>query len=167
MAYNLDQFAAECREALLNDAGPAGREQVVKLVSKACLDDDFVQTELGPDNDVERKKLYEDPDLGFCIFAHVYKGAKNSNPHDHGPSWAIYGQAVGTTEMTAWRKVEAPAGGNPGKVEVAEVYEMNRGDARLYNEGDLHSPRRESETRLIRIEGQNMDGVTRDKYEAV
>lgn len=27
----------------------------------------------------------------------------------------------------------------------------------LYNEGTLHSPRREDSTRLIRIEGQNMD----------
>ena len=69
--------------------------------------------------------------------------------------------------MTAWRKLSEPAGGNPGTVEAVETYQMNRGDARLYNEGDLHSPHRDTETRLIRIEGQNMDGVTRDKYEAV
>jgi hypothetical protein len=29
----------------------------------------------------------------------------------------------------------------------------------------LHSPARDGETRLIRIEGRNMDGVQRDKYE--
>ena len=46
----------------------------------------------GPDNHDDRKILYEDPDLKFCILAHVYKGEKNSNPHDHGPSWAVYGQ---------------------------------------------------------------------------
>ena len=165
MSYSLEQFSSDCRAALMEDAGPGGRQKVCGFISKACADDDFVSAQLGPDNDEERKKLYEDPDLGFCIFAHVYKGAKASDPHDHGPSWAIYGQAVGTTEMTEWRKLSEPANGAPGKVEARETYAMTRGDARLYNEGDLHSPRRESETRLIRIEGCDMSKVTRDKYE--
>jgi hypothetical protein len=39
--------------------------------------------------------------------------------------------------------------------------------ARLYNEGDLHSPRREGPTRLIRVEGTNMDNVRRLSYESV
>ncbi len=37
--------------------------------------------------------------------------------------------------------------------------------AHLYNEGDLHSPRRESETRLIRIEGTDLTKIKRDKFE--
>ena len=47
-----------------------------------------------PEGTPERKVLYEDPELGFTILAHAYVGAKNSKPHDHGPSWAIYGQAA-------------------------------------------------------------------------
>jgi hypothetical protein len=39
--------------------------------------------------------------------------------------------------------------------------------AYLYNEGDLHSPRRDGPTRLIRIEGKNMDEVWRYPYERV
>jgi hypothetical protein len=38
---------------------------------------------------------------------------------------------------------------------------------RLYNEGDLHSPRRDAATRLVRIEGTNLDLVKRLKYKAV
>jgi hypothetical protein len=38
--------------------------------------------------------------------------------------------------------------------------------AYLYNEGDLHSPRRDGPTRLIRIEGQNMDRIRRLAYRA-
>jgi hypothetical protein len=34
----------------------------------------------------------EDPELGFCILGHVYHGAKDSNPHDDGPSWAVHVQ---------------------------------------------------------------------------
>jgi hypothetical protein len=37
----------------------------------------------------------------------------------------------------------------------------------VYHEGDLHSPRRERATRLIRIEGQNTDTIRRFRFEAV
>ena len=43
---------------------------------------------------------------------------------------------------------------------------LEPGDAHVYQEGDLHSPRRDGPTRLVRIEGMNMNGVKRDKYEA-
>jgi hypothetical protein len=165
MAYSLDQFAADCRAALLKDPGPAGRERVRQYTEKACVDPDFVATHLGPDADAERKVLYEDPDLHFCILAHVYQGAKSSSPHDHGPSWAIYGQAVGVTEMTDWRLVEKPANGQPGKVAKVRTYKLTPGMAHLYGEGVLHSPRRETDTRLIRIEGIDLAKIKRDKYE--
>lgn len=165
MAYTLDQFVADCRAALLKDPGPAGRERVRQYTEKACSDADFVATHLGPQANADRKILYEDPDLHFCILAHVYKGAKNSSPHDHGPSWAIYGQAAGVTEMTEWRLVEKPSDGKPGKVVKERTYTMTPGTAHLYGEGVLHSPRRESETRLIRIEGRDLTKVKRDKFE--
>jgi hypothetical protein len=165
MAYTLDQFAADCRAALLKDPGPAGRELVRQYTEKACSDADFVATYLGPAADADRKIIYEDPDLHFCILAHVYKGAKNSSPHDHGPSWAIYGQAAGVTEMTDWRLVEKPADGKPGKVAKVRTYTMTPGMAHHYGEGALHSPRRENDTRLIRIEGRDLTKVKRDKFE--
>lgn len=165
MSYTLDEFVADCRAALHSDAGPAGRETVCGYVRKACSDADFVATHLGDADAGERSVLYEDPDLGFCILAHVYKGAKSSSPHDHGPSWAIYGQAMGVTEMTNWRAIERPENGQPGKVEAVRTYKLEPGQAYVYQVGDLHSPHREAETRLIRIEGMNMDNVKRDKYE--
>ena len=165
MAYTLEQFAADCRAALERDPGPAGREEVRKHVARACLDPEFVATHLGPDNHSPRKALYEDERLGFCILAHVHHGASESRPHDHGPSWAIYGQAAGVTEMSEWRVVAPPRDGERGKVEPVRVYSMQPGDVYIYQEGDLHSPRREGETRLIRIEGRNLDGVPRSYYD--
>ena len=41
------------------------------------------------------------------ILAHNYEGPKESAPHDHGPSWAIYGQARGETAMNDWSLLEA------------------------------------------------------------
>jgi len=165
MSYTLEQFAADCRAALLKDPGPAGRELVRQYTAKASADPDFVAKHLGPDADAERKILYEDPQLHFCILAHVHRGAKHSQPHDHGPSWAVYSQVAGVTEMTDWRLLQKPADGRPGKVEKVRTYKLTRGIAHLYNEGDLHSPRRDGDTRLIRIEGTDLTKVKRDKFE--
>ena len=167
MPYTLEQFAADCRTALTKDPGPAGRELCRQYTARACADPDFTAKHLGADNTDDRKILYEDPDLKFCILAHVYKDAKESQPHDHGPSWAIYGQAQGTTVMSDWTRVEQATEDKPGKVRHAKSYTLEPGMAHVYNEGDLHSPRRDGPTRLIRVEGQNMDKVKRLKYEKV
>lgn len=167
MGQILDRFAAECHDLLKQDPGPGGLEQVRQRLEKVLADKAFLAEHLGPDADSPRNILYEDPDLGFCIIAHTYKGPKASNPHNHGDFWAIYGQAAGVTEMTEWRLLAPPADGRPGKVEAVETYDLRPGMARVYNVGQLHSPKREDTTRLIRIEGGNLEKITRDKYEAV
>src|SRR5204862_5701018 len=99
MGYTLEQFSAACHRILTEDGSPEGRKRVCALVEDVLKDDRFVATHLG-DDVPERKILYEDPELGFCILAHNYQGAKESQPHDHAHSWAIYGQAKGETEMS-------------------------------------------------------------------
>ena len=84
-----------------------------------------------PEGTPERKVLYEDPELGFTILAHGYVGAKGSKPHDHGPSWAIYGQAAGETIMTDWDCLARPNEGAPGKATRVRDYSMLPGDAYL------------------------------------
>ena len=153
MTYTLDRFAAECREALAADSGRAGKESVLACVKKALASPEFLAAHLGPEATAERAVIYEDPDYDFCICVHVNDGARIGQPHDHGPTWAIYGQAVGETEMTDWRIVEPPANGMPGKVALERRYTMRPGDAHLYDVGDVHAPRREAATRLVRIEG--------------
>jgi hypothetical protein len=137
---------------------------VCALLQDILKDQAFIATHLSDDGP-ERKIIFEDPTLGFCILAHVYKGAKESPPHDHGPSWAIYGQARGTTVMNDWALVEPAAEGRPGKVRHVRSYPLTPGMAHVYNEGDLHSPRRDGPTWLIRVEGTNMDKVKRLSYE--
>jgi hypothetical protein len=166
MDTTLENFSAECYRILKADSGAAGRDKVRALVEEALKDENFIAAHLG-DNGPERKVIYEDRELGFCILAHVYKGAKESNPHDHGPSWAIYGQAGGETEMSDWELVEPASAGKPGKVRHVRSYTLKPGMAHIYSEGDLHSPRRAGPTRLLRIEGTNMERVKRLAYERV
>ena len=113
----------------------------------------------------ERDLLYQDPDLGFCILAHNYSGPKTATPHDHGPSWAIYAQVRGETEMCEYDLVQQATDNTPGKVVVNKTYQMRPGDAYVYNEGVLHAPIRKEPTSLLRIEGTDMSKVKRLRYE--
>ena len=164
MAYTLEQFASTCRTILEADPGPEGRKKVCAVVQDVLKDKAFVAKHLG-DDVPERKILYEDPTLGFCILAHVNRGAKESNPHDHGTTWAIYGQAEGSTVMSDWDVLSRPTADKPGTVRLKGTYPLEPGMAHVYNEGDVHSPRRDGPTRLIRIEGQNTDRIKRYPYE--
>jgi len=159
-------MSGEMHRIIAADPGPKGREKVCELVRKACADKDFVAKHL-PEDGPERKILYEDPEFGFCILAHVYHGAKESAPHDHGPTWAIYGQAVGETVMSDWDMVSPASETETGKVKLRREYALKPGMAYVYNEGDLHSPRRADTTRLIRIEGRDVTKIRRFPYERV
>ncbi len=157
MGYTLEQFSAECSKLLSSEPGPAGRQKVCELLREVLKDEGFVAKHLA-DGTPERKIIYEDPKLGFCILAHAYEGKKESPPHDHGPSWAIYGQAHGETQMSDYDLLEAATEAKPGKVRKTRTYKLTPGMAYLYNEGP---------TRLIRLEGMNMDKVKRLRFEQV
>lgn len=163
---NLERFAKDCHDILKADPGPAGRRKVCALLEQVLRDRQFVESNVN-ERTSERHVLYEDPELGFCILAHNYGAAKDSPPHDHGPSWAIYGQAKGETQMTDYERVAEPGDGRPGKAKALRTYKLAPGVAHLYNERDLHSPMRKGPTQLIRIEGMNMDRVKRAKFEKV
>ena len=166
MRQTLEQFADKCHGILAREPGPAGRAKVCDLLQEVLKDGEFVEKYLGSETS-DRKILYEDADLGFCILAHHYEGARTSNPHDHGPYWAIYGQAMGETIMSDFSLVEPAGEGKRGKVRFVRSYSLKPGMAHVYNEGDLHAPRREATTKLIRIEGRNLDKIRRFGYELV
>src|SRR5664280_1494920 len=102
MAYDLDQFIADCKTTLAREPGPKGREQVRVNLEKLLANPDFIRAYTGDDQPRGVKVLYEDPKLGFQVLAHINEKAHASPPHDHGASWAIYGQAAQYTDMTEW-----------------------------------------------------------------
>jgi hypothetical protein len=163
MAITLEQLSADIKGALKADAGPAGKQAVCAIVSKALLDKAFVAQHLTAEECRPRKVLYEDPELGFCVCGHVYTTAAIGEPHDHGSSWAIYGLAEGDTEMVDWRVVKKGEGAIPTLVEPDKSYVLRPGDAHFYDVGVIHSPNRTTVTKLIRIEGANLDHVKRSR----
>ena len=165
MSYTLEQFAADIHETLKADPGPGGQEKVLDYVRKALKDDDFVAANVPESLPEDRNVIYQDEELGFLICAHNNPGAKKGYPHDHGSTWAIYGQAAGQTVMTEFEQVAAPDGDAPGKVKPTKSYDLDPGMAVAYPIGRLHSPKRAGETRLIRIEGKDVTKLKRDAYE--
>jgi hypothetical protein len=161
MTYTLEQLSGDIKAALKADPGKGGKEAVCKLVSKVLRDQDFIAKHLNAADCKPRKVLYEDPELGFCICGHVYEKPAHGSPHDHGSSWAIYGVAVGDTEMTDWRIVKKGDGTNPTLVEPERTYVMKPGDSHFYDVGVVHSPNRDTLTKLVRIEGSNLDRIKR------
>ena len=166
MAYTLEQLSADIRHALKADAGPAGKQAVCALVSKVLLDKEFVAQHLTADQCRPRKVLYEDSELGFCICGHVYETPAHGTPYDHGSSWAIYGLAAGDTEMTDWRIVKPGDGADPTLVAPERTYVLQPGDSHFYDIGVVHSPKRDGLTKLVRIEGANLDHVKRSNIKA-
>jgi|TARA_A100001037_G_scaffold297729_1_gene320177 predicted metal-dependent enzyme (double-stranded beta helix superfamily) len=162
MGYTLKKFADDCHDILVEDCGIAGREKVRVLLCKVLVDPNFVSETFPDSNDLPRTVLYEDETLGFAICSHVYKREAMSKPHDHGAHWAIYGQVAGQTEMFDYEFVDLPENEDePGTCRATRNYRLMPGDAHLYNVGDLHAPRREGATKLIRIEGVNLDTIKR------
>ena len=166
MAYTLEQLCADIRTTLKANPGPGGRAAIVPFVSKALLDKDFVAAHVTKDACKPRKVLYEDPELGFAVCGHYYEGQSTAKPHDHGSSWAIYGLAEGVTQMTDWKIVKKGEGEQPTLVEATRVYDLKPGDAHYYEVGAVHSPKFNGVTRLVRIEGANLDRVKRSNIAA-
>lgn len=163
MAYDLDQFIADCRATLARDPGIAGREQVRLNLEKLLANPDFINKHCGDDQPRGLKVLYEDPKLGFQVLAHINDKARVSPPHDHGASWAIYGQATKYTDMTEWEREDDGSDPQHAKLKVKTKYRLTPGHAGIYQDGAIHSIDYPDYARFVRVTGTNLDKITRIK----
>ena len=165
MSYNLDQFVSDCRSILKRDPGPNGREGVRTRLERLLSNKDFVEEYCGEHAPRGLKVLYEDQELGFQILAHINDKARTSPPHDHGESWAIYGQATHYTEMTEWDREDD--GSDPGKAKLKPVkkYRLLPGHAGIYQDGKIHSIDYPDRSRFVRVTGTNLDKIYRVSFD--
>ncbi len=161
MAYDLDQFIADCRTNLSRDPGPAGREKVRADLERLLSNADFVREYCGEDVPRGLKLLYEDKALGFQVLAHINDKARVSPPHDHGASWAIYGQAALYTEMTEWEREDDGTDPKRAKLKPAKKYRLTPGHAGIYQDGQIHSIDYPDNARFVRVTGTNLDRIAR------
>ena len=180
MAYTLEALATDIRTTLKSGPISATGPKVVAFVEKALKDKEFVQVNLGKPGMKTREIIFEDPETGFCVCAHTYEGAATSAAHDHGPSWAIYGQAIGVTEMTyvlatgeLWFqvpptvRVELTGAGGPGlmaKDLVLAIGGRHGTDVAQYAAIEFHGPRAAAMTIAGRMTMANMGAELGAKF---
>ena len=165
MAYDLNQFIADCRNTLARDPGPPGREQVRQNLERLLHNQDFLNKYCGDNQPKGVKVLYEDPKLGFQVLAHINGTARKSPPHDHGASWAIYGQATKYTDMIEWARGDDGKNPNRAALKPAKTYRLNPGQAGIYQDGAIHSIDYPDFARFVRVTGTDLEKINRIKVD--
>ena len=95
------------------------------------------------------------------MLAHINDKARISPPHDHGESWAIYGQATKYTEMTEWEHEDDGSDPTHAKLKPIKKYRLEPGMAGIYQDGAIHSIDYPDYARFVRVTGTNLDKIKR------
>ena len=165
MPYDLKGFIDDCRSTLKRDPGPAGRERIRTLLERLLRDEDFIATHCSDRTPKGLYVLHDDTELGFQILAHINEKARASPPHDHGASWAIYGQAASYTDMTEYRRVDDRADPDKARLEATKKYRLNPGEAGIFQDGAIHSIDYPDGSRFVRVTGTNLDRIARSSFD--
>jgi predicted metal-dependent enzyme (double-stranded beta helix superfamily) len=165
MGYAFDRFCADMRAALKADRGATGREQARLLLEKLLADADFVARECGPAAKPGIRTIYRDEETGFNVLVHVYADGKKGPPHDHGRSWAIYGQAAGWTDMTVWKRRDDGTKEGFADVEPVNGFRLEPGMAGRFEPGDIHSIHFPDGARFVRVTGTDLDAIPTSRFD--
>ena len=165
MTYRLDEFAADAHDILQRDPGPAGREALCAKLEKLLQDDDFIAAYCGPGADAGAHLIHHDPQTDINVLAHIMEKDHTGWPHDHGTSWAIYGQAVEHTDMTAWKRLDDGSEAGRGVLERGDTRRMERGAVGVFNEGAIHSIAYPAGARFVRVTGTDLSRIERLRFD--
>ena len=165
MAYGLEDFCNSAHDALVADSGPEGRELVRRHLETLLANQAFVAEYLATAA-AGKEVLHHDPETGFYVMVHGSdEYHRVGRPHDHGASWAIYGQATGITEMTEWRRLDDGKSEDHAELEVAKKFTLTPGVVALFESGTIHSTAHPRPARWVRVTGTDLDHIKRFRYD--
>ena len=157
MAYKFESFCEDCRNAYNGTTGEANLEVIRLNLEKLIRENpEFIEKNCGVGAKYGVNELYTDPQNGFIVYAHNIKVGRTSPPHDHGASWAVYGQARKYTDMTEYRRLDDHS--KPGHAEIEETkkYRLDFGMAGKFGPHAIHQIHFEDEARFIRVTGADL-----------
>jgi hypothetical protein len=162
-AYGLTEFAEDLRVIVKSD-GQAGLQHVAEKLQRLLANPAFVAETFDDSIPPGKRVLYHDPDTDVYVLAHVHApSAKPGLPHSHGTSWAVYGNAKGSTEMTLWRR-ENPESDDHAELTIIDKYVLGEGQARTYPSGAIHSTNQPGKAWVIRVTGTDLDVLPRYRF---
>ena len=164
MSDSLAAFCVDIRDILAEMDDREGRDRVRHRLETLLADNAFCERFVGVNSPPGVEEIYQDADLGFCVLAYNMADARQSPPHDHGDSWAVYGQASGYTDMTLWSIVGTH---EPDCVDIEATgqFRLNPGQAGLFDVGEIHSIQYEQGAKFVRVTGTDMKRVERRVYD--
>ncbi len=157
MSYSLDDFCADTRAILGARDDHDSRDAVRQKLESLLRDPAFLATYVGPDSETGVQQIYQDADLHFCVLAYNMAEPRTSPPHDHGDSWAVYGQAEGATDMTVWSAQDDNIG-------PSRNFRLEPGQAGLFDVREIHSIDYTAGAKFVRVTGVDMSQETRRVY---
>ena len=161
MSYSLDNFCNDARLILAEGDEPDAREKVRQKLELLLRDAAFCAEYVGADDDSGMSQIYQDPNLHFCVLVYNMRKPRTSPPHDHGTSWAIYGQTAGYTDMTIWTASDD----RDGKIEPVRIFRLEPGQAGLFDVREIHSIQYAAGSKFVRVTGVDMSQETRRVYD--
>ena len=165
MSYTLEQFCQDCREALTSNPGRAGRDIARGKLEQLLVDPDFLASTLGESQAPGVETIFEDPELDFCVLTYLAGGDRTSPPHDHGSSWAIYGQTAKHTDMKMYNRLGGGEGAGEAKLELVKEFRLNPGQAGLFDVGEIHAIAHPKGARFVRVTGTDLNHVERLRFD--
>lgn len=165
MAYSFDAFCKDASAALTANPGSAGRQKVRELLEELLKNKAFVTEVCGPEAEIGTHQIYRDKDHDFVVLAHVNGPARKSPPHDHGSSWAIYGQASKYTDMSEYDRLDGKSGAGSAELKHKTTYRLEPGMAGLYDVGAIHAIDYPEGARFVRVTGTDLAAVERLKFD--
>jgi predicted metal-dependent enzyme (double-stranded beta helix superfamily) len=128
--FDLDQFVADCRQALAADRS----DKIVRdVVARAVSEPSSVLNGLGEPSRAQLQTLYRSPDL--TILNVVWAPMMTIMPHNH-EMWAVIGLYSGREDNIFWRRIP---GSTDGKVEAAGAKALSVGDVTPLGRDIIHS----------------------------
>ena len=164
MSYTLQDFCAEIHQILVAENNADGRERVRQKLEQLLGNETFIEQFCGPDKPAGVYKLNEDPTTGAVVLSHVMGEGAMSPPHDHGTSWAIYGQATEHTVMREWYRTDDGSDDEDISLEKNSEYRLDPGQVGLFNPGVIHSIEYPDNARFVRVTGVDLDRIDRKAY---
>ncbi|MHA1537608.1 MAG: hypothetical protein ACTSUD_08635 [Alphaproteobacteria bacterium] len=161
--YSFEVFCADCRANVAQ--GEAGRERIRQDVERLLGEEAFVAEHFGPEAEPEIRPLYTDAESGYQVLVHVYADGEESPPHDHGESWAVYGQAVGHTDMTVWKRVDDGADAGRAEVEIVRSFRLDEKMAGTFEPGEIHPIRFPAGARFLRVTGVDLKTIPTRRFD--
>ena len=162
MAYSLDNFCEDTRLILSEGDDSDGRAKIKQKLEQLLTDQAFCEEYAGAENKTGMIQIFEDPKLHFCVLAYNMEKPRTSPPHDHGKSWAIYGQVAGYTDMTIW---ESEYGAD--NLSQTRSFRLEPGQAGLFDTRVVHSIDYPSGSKFIRVTGVDMSKEARRVFDPV